>query len=180
VRQNGQWRKRLDAFTKYPVIDMGEDRNMKNQLSIAPVLAAILALACLMVSFPAGSQAKSDELPDRNTATAAAHGGDGREDSPDKPAAASIELYAPGVAAGVWTVVQWQGSDGNWHDIDGWRGQTDAAGRVKWSVALKDFGAGAFRWQVLAGGEGQPPSISEPFTLPGKADETLLVTMAQK
>lgn len=153
---------------------------MKNQLSIAPVLAAILALACLMVSFPAGSQAKSDDLPDRNTATAAAHGGDGKEDSPDKPAAASIELYAPGIAAGVWTVVQWQDSDGFWHDIDGWRGQVAPGGRIHWDVAEKDFGTGPFRWEVFAAGEGQPPLISDPFNLPAHSGDTLLVIVKQK
>ena len=85
-------------------------------------------------------------LPDRKPPTA---DDGGRDDS--GPIGTYIELAAP-EQAGAWSVVQWQDSAGNWHDVEGWRGTLDSHGYIRWWVAAKDFGTGPFRW-VITGGD---------------------------
>jgi len=76
---------------------------------------------------------------------------------------------------GQWTVVQWQDVNGDWQDVEGWRGTADG-GRVEWWVAQKDFGTGPFRWAVGQSADGGITSASEPFHLPAAPNETLTVT----
>ncbi len=109
-------------------------------------------------------------LPDRDRPS---ENHDGR----GEPAGAAIELFAPDYP-GAWSVVQWQDINGNWQDVDGWRGWLDETGSRRWWVAAKDFGTGPFRWVV--GQSAAPTATSEPFHLPAVGAETLRVTLTGK
>ena len=73
--------------------------------------------------------------------------------------------------------MQWQDFDGNWHDVEGWRGFAEGSGKLWW-VAQKDFGTGPFRWIVESGPDGEILATSAPFTLPGEPNATLSVTVS--
>ena len=77
----------------------------------------------------------------------------------------AIELHIEGFRAGLWAVVQWQDGLGNWHDVEGWRGEP-ADERVIWWVAPKDFGTGPFRWAIYDGAAGDLLVACDPFYLP--------------
>jgi len=76
----------------------------------------------------------------------------------------------------VWSVVQWQDVNGDWHDVDGWRGSA-TNGTVEWWMAQKDFGTGPFRWTVYQSDGGEIVAASESFYLPASANETLVIVM---
>jgi hypothetical protein len=100
-----------------------------------------------------------------------------KSDDDDEPIVAHIELQvAPAQSAG-WSVVQWQGSDGNWHDVEGWRGSLSDGSSRRWAVEGKDFGTGPFRWVVLDGASGSVAGASDLFSLPASANETVQVTI---
>lgn len=86
---------------------------------------------------------------------------------------AAIKLQAQ---VGVWTVVQWQDVNGDWHDVDGWRGEA-TSGSVVWWVARKDFWTGPSRWMAYQSNGGAGFSTSAPFTLPASMHQRLLVTL---
>jgi hypothetical protein len=134
-----------------------------------------MILGLLSAFVPAGSEASPRALPTRPEDAVAGGGGGGGGDKDDTPVGAYIELHVSGGAEGTWTVVQWQDKNGDWHDIEGWRGQLDANGRVKWWVAAKDFGTGPFRWQVIQGREGRSLAASGSFNLPRQANEILVI-----
>jgi hypothetical protein len=113
-------------------------------------------------------------LPPRATPVPTRHGGD--DDRDRAPAGAAIELQVSGVPAGAWSVVQWQDRAGNWHAVEGWQGALEGGAR-RWWVAAKDFGSGPFRWAVTQGPGGSVLGVSQPFALPGAANETLRVTV---
>ncbi len=71
--------------------------------------------------------------------------------------------------------MQWQDSNGDWHDVAGWQGSLTPDGRRRWWVAPKDFGTGPFRWVVYAGRGGSTLGTSASFSLPQTARETLRV-----
>jgi hypothetical protein len=106
-------------------------------------------------------------LPDRNPPPANKSNND--DSGSGGPAGAAIELVAP-AHPGAWSVVQWQDINGNWQDVDGWRGSLNEAGSRRWWVAAKDLGTGPFRWVV---GE----AVSEPFNLPVVGAETRVITL---
>lgn len=72
---------------------------------------------------------------------------------------------------GAWTVVQWQDGRGQWHDVEGWRGQA-SGGTIAWTVEEKDFGSGPFHWVAYQPQAGRIIGASYPFYLPG-AGETV-------
>ncbi|MFN8443432.1 MAG: hypothetical protein U0175_21830 [Caldilineaceae bacterium] len=74
------------------------------------------------------------------------------------------------------SVVQWQDTSGNWHDIDGWRGQM-VKNQTTWWVEEKDWGDGPFRWSVYTQESGAMLAISEPFHLPSRQGEELTVSV---
>jgi hypothetical protein len=115
-------------------------------------------------------------LPPRDTPSPVKPGSDDKTDR-DGPIGTYLELRLIGASAGVWTVVQWQDSAGNWHDVQGWQGTPDAQGDKRWWVAAKDFGTGPFRWVVKQGFNGPVLGMSAPFNLPGGADEIVQVTV---
>jgi hypothetical protein len=88
----------------------------------------------------------------------------------------------------VWTVVQWQDGWGDWHDVEGWRGNLDRLeehagayeGRKAWWLSGDLFGKGPFRWQVFRHEGGTLVAQSEPFDLPDATSETLLIETAMQ
>lgn len=86
-----------------------------------------------------------------------------------------IHLLPDAKADGLRAVVQWQGGDGRWYDVDGWRSVlTDAA--TEWWVAPSDFGKGPFRWAAHRAGETQPALTSASFILPGSIGQRVSVS----
>ena len=96
----------------------------------------------------------------------------------NRPVGAYIELSLQPAQVGAWTVVQWQDSVGNWHDVTGWQGPPQNLGR-RWWVEAKDFGTGPFRWAVTSGPDQSPGLISQPFKLPASANETVWIVVGQ-
>jgi len=135
-------------------------------------LAMILSLTGLLVM--AGAPVPSYVLPGRDTPTPVPRDDDSGDDT---PVGAHIELHVQGVPTGAWAVVQWQGSAGDWHDVDGWQGTLDASGGWRWWVGARDFGRGPFRWVVSQGPGGPVVAVSQPFYLPGAAGETVAQTL---
>jgi len=117
---------------------------MTRQKIFNGVAMGLLVMGLGLITVPALA---NGELPDRNPPPPADDGG--RDDS--GPLGTHIELAAP-EHAGAWSVVQWQDVNGNWHDVEGWRGTLDSHGYIRWWVAAKDFGTGPFRW-VISGGD---------------------------
>ena len=88
---------------------------------------------------------------------------------------AYIELHVQSASSGVWSVVEWQDSDGNWHDVEGWRSSLPEDGIQRWVVEAKDFNTGPFRWVVRQGQSGVAAGMSHSFNLPAGANETVQV-----
>ena len=78
-------------------------------------------------------------------------------------------MVGTGATHDLWSVVQWQGVNDTWNDVDGWRGTFDPNNVVKWWVGYEDLGRGPFRWVVYQGET--VLFISEPFQLPANNGE---------
>lgn len=144
-------------------------------LPISLLLPALLVIGLLCTGFrPGKSSAAHAQLPPRPTvvptpiptATAALVA----------PRGVRIRLTANPHLSNVWSVVQWQGGDGVWHDVGGWRGETNR-GVVSWWATPKDFGTGPFRWVIEAHPGGPLLGVSPSFFLPSEPGETLHVTI---
>jgi hypothetical protein len=81
--------------------------------------------------------------------------------------------------AGLWTVVQWQDGNKDWHTVEGWQGTFNPDGMVTWWVAPADLGKGPFRWQLLDAEGGTSLAVSEAFTLPASDGQVLAVTVGE-
>ena len=86
----------------------------------------------------------------------------------------------------LWTVVQWQDANGEWHDVAGWQGTLDTikigkdgtvVGYKTWWLGYENLGQGTFRWQVLESQDGQLHVTSDPFNLPATSKTTLEVNV---
>ncbi len=138
------------------------------------MFVAMLLLSGLLT--PSVSQA---DLPDRDTPTPGPSNDDDDGGGASSPLLSYIELFASSSPSGAWSVVQWQDPQGEWHNVEGWRGVLGSGGYQHWTVEAKDFGTGPFRWQVRQGGpDGTVLSTSESFTLPAGANETLQVQVS--
>ncbi len=75
----------------------------------------------------------------------------------------------------LWTVVQWQDVQGDWHDVDGWQGGLDeiseSTGQKTWWFSKTLAGQGPFRWLVYRNPGGKLLAESESFYLPSYANE---------
>ncbi len=89
---------------------------------------------------------------------------------------AFIRLETTPAAAGLSTGLQWRDLFGRWHDVDGWRGETEPDGSKLWWVAPRDLGSGPFRWLVIDA-KGKTLGSSAPFDLPARTGETLPVVV---
>ena len=85
------------------------------------------------------------------------------------------------------TVVEWQDTQGNWHEVEGWQGTPDhvipgpsatMVGLKAWGVAAKDFGTGPFRWLVYNDHSlAERLAVSSPFNLPGGSGQDQIVNV---
>jgi hypothetical protein len=81
---------------------------------------------------------------------------------------------------GLWTQVQWQDHEGNWHDVEGWQGAFNHKFEVIWWVAAENLGQRPFHWLVYENQESERLlGISDPFALPdhNKAVVYVVVTL---
>jgi hypothetical protein len=166
--------------------------NTTDRLPIAWVLLACgIACALLVIApLPAWVQAASSDLPPRPpTATPVPPEKPGNGAKASEHAGAWIELHfqlpahsPPLHGPELWTVVQWQDTDGGWHDVEGWQGTMDdlaiGVGNKVWWVAENDLGTGPFRWIVRRRYGGDLLAGSESFHLPGTAGETMQVEVS--
>lgn len=147
---------------------MGRNERKRN---VFPAWFLILVL--LAIGLPASLQAApSADLPPRDPPTPHKS-----EDKPSKiPLAGFIDLYVQPARTGLWAVVQWQDTAGDWHDVEGWRGAVDS-GYQQWGVFPAQFGTGPFRWAIYQGAGGKLLSSSAPFELPACDKEIITVSI---
>jgi hypothetical protein len=158
-------------------------RNRKRHVYLSPILITMFALLTITFS-PSTMQAAPLVLPPRPIP------GLPPRPTPVLPPASTsssrsqesvggyIDLYIPSAPAELWTVVQWQDSLGNWHDVEGWRGTPDEGHNKVWWVARADFGKGPFRWVIYENQEGELLAKSETFYLPDSAGKTVRVEVS--
>lgn len=78
----------------------------------------------------------------------------------------------------LWARVQWLAGDGRWYDVDGWAGQPDAAGQLRWYVGPSLLGAETrFRWRIFQDGAMDQLIYSVQFQLPGAPSESVIFTL---
>ncbi|MCK6624301.1 MAG: hypothetical protein L6R45_03905 [Anaerolineae bacterium] len=148
----------------------------KNETWLKSMLWLLLLAGLIGLALGPGLVQAGPTLPPRDPPGRGHQGDDDGDGGSDKPVGAYIELQTQLAAAGAWSVVQWQDSAGNWHDVEGWRGPL-AEGNRRWWVAAKDFGTGPFRWALTQGPGGPQLSVSAPFNLPAQANQTLFVSV---
>jgi hypothetical protein len=117
-------------------------------------------------------QAEDTELPERPTPMAL----------PPRPETSRLEPFRGGhielhiaPAADIWTEVEWQGGDGQWHVVEGWRGYASKQGMVRWYVLQSHLNKGPYRWQLYLYEGGDYLATSEPFRLPAMNGDKVLV-----
>jgi hypothetical protein len=85
-----------------------------------------------------------------------------------------IELHIS-PAAEIWTEVEWQGENGQWYVVSGWRGYATKQGIVRWHFLESQLNKGPFRWQIYLYEDGDHLATSEPFYLPYLNGELVVV-----
>lgn len=141
------------------------------------LLVFLILISALLLASPSPVTHAEPGLPPRETPTPTRPPDEG-DDKDDKPAGAHIVLEVQSAPAGLWTVVQWQDSAGDWHDIEGWQGTLDEGDQKVWWLAADLFGKGPFRWLVYQGQGGKLLAQSEPFYLPFSAGEKVKVEVS--
>ncbi len=71
--------------------------------------------------------------------------------------------------------LQWQDVFGGWHDVNGWRGETEPDGTKLWWVAPRDMGTGPFRWRLYDLDGEEVIAVSPAFHLPEATGATIVV-----
>ena len=89
---------------------------------------------------------------------------------------ARIMLQVDSIDESLWTVVQWLDGEGVGHDVEGWRGQFQPTGYVRWFVEEKDFGKGPFIWKLYHSPTHEALWNSQPFYLPTRPNEVVTLT----
>ena len=156
--------------------------NKKQSAQIAVIVVGILTLTLTNLLFgltwPLLIAKAGPTLPPRKVPPSNVQPGSDNDDDDGGPVGAYIELHTQPVMPGVWSVVQWQDSDGHWHNVDGWQGDLDSTGTRRWWVEAKDFNTGPFRWQIFNGPDDQLLATSTTFTLPHEANKVLEVEVS--
>jgi len=140
---------------------------MKHKILLLLIGFALLTLLSARTPFAFANG--SDELPPRPPTVTP---------RPEPPVGAHIVLQLRNQQFQVdnlFTVIQWQGADGVYHDVTGWHGRFSTNHKVRWWVDQKDFGAGPFMWSVYNMQDGKLMASSEPFLLPTHENETVVV-----
>lgn len=102
------------------------------------------------------------------------------DDDDGEPPGAYIELQTQPPQINLWSMVQWQDSDGNWHNVDGWQGRLNGNGSRRWWVSPRDFGKGPFRWRVVRGPNEPVVGESAVFNLPDEGMEVMIINVTVK
>lgn len=150
---------------------------MKHKLNLVnwgTILSLLVVSFALLTWLPVTPTRADGELPPRETPTPSPPEKD--KDKAASPVGAYIELVGSDVPAGAWVGVQWQDSTGGWQDVQGWQGVIATSNH--WWVHPKDFGTGPFRWLVRQGPNGPVIGESEPFSLPGEANQTVQIQVS--
>ena len=147
---------------------------MRTFSTTALMFMGILVLSILVVTLPGTANADLPPRPVITPVPTPAPTSAPEKDSSESESRARFVLNAGRDLEDAWTVVQWQGDDGVWHDVEGWRGQV-VNGQVRWRVAEKDYGTGPFRWLIYdaSGEEGHPEGSS--FSLPAYSGQIMTV-----
>lgn len=132
------------------------------------IIFATGALILLFVSTVFAKTDIADDLPPRPEPTATATATPIQTKQSTASSGALIQLETSKSLPGAWTQVQWQNEQGDWYDVDGWRGHLDdgTANMKIWWVSSENFGDGPFRWLIYAEEEGAQLAVSESFDLP--------------
>lgn len=145
-----------------------------NRIIIALFLAALLFLFALILGINQNSAGAA--LPPRPQPTATPLPGVHTSSS-----GGYIELLYGGLPVGpngVWTVIEWQDPfTEKWSVVEGWQGTVELDGTQRWWVAPEDLGEGPFRWHVYDEKGGDLLETSEPFDLPGQANQYVIVIL---
>lgn len=141
---------------------------MKHRQSRARWFFAVWT-ACFIVAIASFASSAYAALPPRPTKTPIAE-----EEKPTPEAlAGTLVLNIEPVQDGLWSIVQWQGAAGNWHDIEGWRGAV-RQGETIWWVEQGHWGKTPYRWVVLQEDDGSVLATSETFSLPGSGEKLVV------
>lgn len=147
---------------------------MKQQRHFFPCLVTIAILGVIIYMLLWTPSSVHADLPPRDTVTPIPTPTDVVTPAPSpstrepKTPVATILLSVEPADKGLSSVVQWQDAQGDWHDVESWRGDI-VNGRTIWWVTEKDWGTGPFRWAVFAQTDGILLATSEPFYLPSQA-----------
>ena len=155
-------------------------KTKKHQLILMTCVAIASCALMLLFQPPAAVQA-GPTPPPRDTPEPTPAPRDNYSDKADKETTfggAYIELQVQPNQTGLWTVVQWQDSAGDWHNVEGWQGDLEPAGSRRWWVAAKDFETGPFRWMVAQSPGAPSLGVSAPFNLPNQANEILRIQLS--
>ena len=93
---------------------------------------------------------------------------DSKADAPSRAGdrGSMIVLQSSSADGDDWVTVEWLAGDGNWYEVNGWRGHINN-GEIIWWVSKENLGQGLFRWVVYDNdSQQQVHSVSDPFSLP--------------
>jgi hypothetical protein len=88
-----------------------------------------------------------------------------------------VELQVSGMTIPLWTEVEWQDFNGDWHLVDGWRGTIEVYQPQQWWVGAEHLGEKAFRWLVYDQEGGELLATSNSFDLPEGNRQKVIVTV---
>jgi len=131
----------------------------------------------MLVFLPSQMSAQDDdeELPPRLPVPPTATPVPPTATPPPPTSPASIQLWPQPALPDLWTVVQWLGGDGEWHDIEGWSGGLNRGHYISWKVTESHFGRGPYRWVVYDEEGGERVGVSNNFNLPSNHKELVQV-----
>jgi hypothetical protein len=70
-----------------------------------------------------------------------------------------------------WTTVEWQDAFGDWHLVEGWRGEPNVGDDIVWWVAPHHLATGPYRWLIYQAKDGEQLGVTESFYLPRKKQQ---------
>lgn len=77
-----------------------------------------------------------------------------------------IMLQTSSGEADDWVTIEWLAGDGDWYEVDGWRGNIHN-GQVIWWVSSRNLGDGKYKWVVYDDdSKATILKVSDPFYLP--------------
>ncbi|MEM8857550.1 MAG: hypothetical protein AAGD96_04475 [Chloroflexota bacterium] len=117
-------------------------------------------------TIPTRTPAPGETIPTRTPSPE--NSADSKADAPSRSGdqGSQIVLQSASADADDWVTVEWLAGDGQWYEVDGWRGNIHN-GELIWWVSDANLGQGMFRWVVYADqSQAAINATSEPFRLP--------------